>query len=382
MTTREAVLRIGSIALVSAFAFASAGEQATEKGKTVEQSSKNIQVLQRLPESQLLTVMHFMRASLGVRCDHCHVAENGKYWMDDKPAKQIARQHIRMTSELNRTSFGGRTVVTCNTCHQGRVKPLSIPSVEQGVFANTTRQDPGSKPDPLPGVDQVIDKYHRAIGGKAASDKITTRLTRASLLRPKLVNSGTPDAAMINRGETWSMEVYQKAPDKYLVIITSPGGVIRQGFNGVTGWIKTPQGQREVSSQEVARIRQQFDVSRDFKLKEQYSRMDVAGKEIVGDREAYVIEALTRDSKMERLFFDVQSGYLLRRIVLTETPLGLDPEVTDFEDYRDVDGVKLPFTVRVSYLDDNHLGATRLIEEVRHNVPVDDARFDMPPPAE
>ncbi len=76
--------------------------------------------------------------------------------------------------------------------------------------------------------------------------------------------------------------------------------------------------------------------------------------------------------------FDVQSGLLLRRVVLTETKLGPDPEQTDFEDYRDVDGVKLPFTVRVSYLDDNHFGTTRNFTEVKHNVAVDDATFSMP----
>jgi hypothetical protein len=383
MIRRETLLRIGCIALVSILVLlnASVGAQEAAKEKPVEQTKKNIQVLQGLPESQLMPVMHFMRASLGVRCDHCHIAENGKYWMDDKPAKQVARQHIRMTSELNRSNFGGRTVVTCNTCHQGHIKPISIPSVEQGVFANPTRADRGAKPpDPLPGADQVIDQYYQAMGGRAALDRIKTRQTRLTLLRPKLVNSGTPDAAMITRGETWSMEVYQKAPDKYLAVVTTPDGVIHQGLNGETGWVKTPDGQRAITGEELARVKRQADLSRDFKLKEQYSKMDVAGKETLRGHEAYVIEALNQDKKREQLFFDAQSGLLLRRIVLTETALGLDPEVTDYEDYRDVDGVKIPFTVRVSYLDDNHLGTTRTLEEVRQNVPIDDARFNPPQP--
>ena len=380
---KNPVSRIGRFGFVFGSALAllgvAAGAQEAGKDKTAEQAFKNIQVLQSLPESQLMPVMHFMRSSLGVRCDHCHVAENGKYWMDDKPAKQTARQHIRMTFDLNKASFGGRTVVTCNTCHQGRTKPISIPSVEQGAFPDTTRADPEAKlAEPLPSVDQLIDKYQQALGGKAAVDKIQTRVTRMSMLRPKLVNSGTPKAAMINRGETWSLEIYQKSPDKFLAIITSPGGIIQQGFNGNAGWIKTPDGQQALSAQDVARMKRQADFSKDFKLKEQYSKMDVAGKEMLGGHEAYVIEALNQDSKTERLFFDAQSGLLLRKVVLTETPLGMDPEVTDFEDYRDVDGVKLPFTVRTSYLDDNHLGTTRNIEEVRHNVMVDDSRFAVP----
>lgn len=91
--------------------------QSRQGDKTVEQVRKNIQVLKGMPDSHLLPVMYHMRTSLGVRCDHCHISENGKYWMDDKPAKQIARQHIQMTFDLNRVNFGGKTVVTCNTCH-------------------------------------------------------------------------------------------------------------------------------------------------------------------------------------------------------------------------------------------------------------------------
>ena len=347
--------------------------------KPVEQVQKNIQVLKWMPSSQLLPVMHFMRASLGVRCDYCHIAENGKYWMDDKPAKQIARQHIQMTFDLNKAAFGGRTVITCNTCHQGQTKPISIPPIGQGAFTDTTRAEPDAKPsDPLPSADQVFDKYVQAIGGRAAVDKIATRVTKMTLLKPKLVNSGTPKAAMINRGETWIVETFQKAPDKYLTVITSPDGTIYQGFNGTIDWTKTPSGQREMNSVEVARIKREADFYKDLKLKEQYSKMTVIGKEKIGDREAYVIEALSLDNKTEKLFFDTQSGLLLRRTVLTETKLGLNPEQTDFEDYREVDGVRLPFTIRMSYLDDNHLGTTRNIIEIKHNVPLDNEKFNMP----
>ncbi len=82
--------------------------------------------------------------------------------------------------------------------------------------------------------------------------------------------------------------------------------------------------------------------------------------------------------RTEKLFFDTQSGLLLRRIVLTGTALGLDPEQTDFKDYTDVDGVKLPFTTIVSYLDDSHLGTTRKYIEVKQNMPIDDAKFERP----
>jgi hypothetical protein len=81
----------------------------------------------------------------------------------------------------------------------------------------------------------------------------------------------------------------------------------------------------------------------------------------------------------ERLYFDTETGLLLRRVVLSKTILGLDPVQTDYLDYREVDGVKLPFTLEISYLDSSHYNSTRKYSQIRSNVPVDDAKFEAPP---
>jgi len=350
-----------------------------QEDKPVEQVHKNIQVLKGMPSSQLLPVMHFMRASLGVRCDYCHVAENEKYWMDDKPPKQAARRMLQMVFDINKANFGGQPVVTCNTCHRGSVKPTAIPSIGQGAFTNTTRADADVKvAENMPTADQVFDKYTQALGGKSAVDKIKTRTTRVTLLRPKIVNRGTAAAAALNRGETWTIETFHKAPDKYLAVITTPEGVVYQGFNGAVGWTKTPRGQREMNPIELARFKRQVDLYGDLKLREQYSRLSVIGKENIGGDEAYVLDARSLENKAERLYFDVKTGFIRRRIVFSEIKLGLDPEQTDYEDYHHVDGVWLPFIIRQSYLDDNHFGTTRTLTEVKQNVPIDDARFNVP----
>ena len=91
-----------------------------------------------------------------------------------------------------------------------------------------------------------------------------------------------------------------------------------------------------------------------------------------------MVDARSVGNKAEKLYFDVKTGFLIRRIVFTEIKLGLDPEQTDYEDYRAVDGVWLPFTVRISYLDDNHFGTTRVITDIKQNLPLDDRRFDPP----
>jgi len=92
----------------------------------VEQTKKNIKVLQGLPSSQLIPVMAFMANSLGVTCAHCHAKA---YESDEKPAKEAARRMIVLQRAINEKHFGGKVTVTCNTCHQGRVETPATPDV-------------------------------------------------------------------------------------------------------------------------------------------------------------------------------------------------------------------------------------------------------------
>ena len=341
--------------------------------KPVETVAKNIQVLKGMPESQLLPVMHLMRTALGVRCDFCHIAENGKYQLDDKPAKQTARKMIQMTLAINKANFNGETEVTCNTCHRGSTRPVGTPAIGQAAFANTTTSEPpatANVAEKRPTVDEVFNKYVAAIGGDTAVRKIETRVSNVSVERPKLVNpSGKP--AMV--------QVYQKAPNKLLMVITGPDGSITyQGFNGTTGWIKTPAQQRELSGDELARLKQQAELYNQLTLKDQFTNLRVGGKQKVNDRDAYVLVGTITSKKRERLFFDLETGLLVRRVQLNQTVLGVDPVQTDFSDYRLVDGVKLPFTVEISSLDNAHNGQKRTFTEIKQNVPVDDVKFEPP----
>ena len=341
--------------------------------KPVEQVAKNIQVLKGMPESQLLPVMHLMRTALGVKCEFCHIAENDKYWMDDKPAKQTARKMIQMVFEINKANFGGETVVTCNSCHRGSTRPVAIPAFGQGAFENTTRIEPGEKvpvPEKPPAVEEILNKYVEAAGGKRALEGIQTRVKEASYTRPKLVNPS---------GKLSGLEVYEKAPNKLLWVTTGPDGtVISQGYNGKVGWIKTPTEQREMTSAEVALFRERAEIYRELNFKNLYSSLRVVNKQKIGEHDVYYVSGTNLNGKRERLYFDMTTGLLVRRVVLSKTILGLDPVQIDYLDYREVNGVKLPFTLEISYLDSSHYNTTRKFSQIRNNVPVDDAKFEVP----
>lgn len=336
-----------------------------QREKTAEQEHKNIQVLRGLPESQFFGVMRFMAASLGVNCNHCHVegttTENWPWEKDDKETKRTARKMILMMRNINQENFGARQVVNCATCHQGNPKPVSIPPLGQDVLRRLHAQPSDAKPsEALPTVDHVLDKYVQAVGGKAAFEKVKNRIMKGELV--------------LSTGRTIQQETYRRAPNKALVITTGPS-VIIQGFNGTIGWVKTNGGVQQMNSFAVADFKFNADFNREIRLRELYRKLSVTGKEKIGHHEAYVIEAIPLEGATERLYFDTQTGLLIRRAADEVTAFGTIPDFTDMEDYKEVDGVKLPFTIGRS---SQWANSTLKVLEVKHNVDIDDAMFEMP----
>src|ERR1700730_4478400 len=86
-------------------------QQPAQGEKTIEQVQKNIKVLNGIPQTQLIPMMNFFTASLGVRCNYCHVNNAGQwdYPSDDQPEKTRAREMITMVLGINKSTFRGNT---------------------------------------------------------------------------------------------------------------------------------------------------------------------------------------------------------------------------------------------------------------------------------
>jgi hypothetical protein len=342
--------------------------------KPVEQVRKNIKVLTGMPDSQLIPVMNFMSASLGRRCNFCHVTDKGRegYALDDKPEKNTAREMIKMVMGLHKQSFPGAGEISCFTCHRGQQHPVNVPPLPLPTPLPRPSATPGAAPtQPLepsppqsPTADQLHSKYIAAIGGQANVDKLKSRMVKGTVAQPT--------------GGPITFESVQTAPDKFHVRATVAQGTVERGFNGTAGWEKGPGGVRQLSPAEVAQLQNSIGVLRHIRLKEQFTSIRARGSQKIGDRMAYMVIGTTADNRQERLFFDTITGLLLRRITYMTTLLGLIPEQIDFEDYRDVDGVKFPFTIRVSSIEVGNPVSTRTFSEMKLNAPVEDAKFNMP----
>lgn len=351
---------------------ATAPAQAAPAEKTVEQVEKNIQVLTGLPQSQLVPVMNYMGSSLGVKCTFCHV-KNGDKWdfvSDAKPEKGSAREMIKMVQGINKASFKGNPAIGCFTCHRGSEHPARVPQLPIAAptpFAETAETAPKETP---PTADQILAKYTEALGGSAAIEKLKTRSMKGTWL--------TSD------GITLGYEVYQSAPDKLFTILNTPKqGVFERGFDGKTAWEKSSRGVRDLEGTQLFYLKRYPDLFRDIRLQGQFSRISYGGKEKIDGKDVYVLRGIGVDGKGERLYFDAQTGLLVRRITSTTTMVGLIPEQVDYEDYREVDGMKVPFTIRITAID-SFWSSTRKFTEIKLNVPVDETKFNKPsapPPA-
>ena len=75
------------------------------------------------------------------------------------------------------------------------------------------------------------------------------------------------------------------------------------------------------------------------------------------------------------MYFDKESGLLVRDEVMREGLAGLTSTKTTYEDYTKIDGIFLPMTLRQS---NSLLNFVVKIKEVKHNVAIDDSKFNMP----
>ena len=344
------------------------GSGSSHQERTADQVYANIQVFKGLPESQLLPAMQFMAASLGVSCQHCHT---NQFAQDDIPAKQTARRMIAMMRAINQGNFSNNLSVNCYTCHRGQLKPALVVPVASNQPAPV--ESSGTKAvETMPTPDQVLDRYLMALGGKAKLDNVTTQSMKGSVVE----SSGT------NPPTSMSLEIYRKAPNRMLVVRQAGKNTFVQAFNGTIAWRQFGGRAGEMGGMDTAFARREAKFDKDVNLKDQFTRMTVIGKEKIGAREAYLIEAVPIDGHIgnlsyliERMSFDIQTGLLLRRLLEVDTVLGIVSIATDFEDYREVDGVKLPFTTRLALPSSS---TTFRLTEIKLNTQIDDERFNMP----
>ena len=332
----------------------------SEAPKTAEQQFKNIQVLKDIPADELIPSMQFISASLGVECEFCHVERQMD--KDDKKEKQTARKMIAMELAIDKGHFEGKLEVTCYTCHRGSAHPVDTPA----LFADAPKRplhahegENGSQTN-LPTADQILDKYLAAVGGADALKKIKTRFQK-----------GTIDAM----GNQFPIEVFSEAPDKRVSISHLQSGPSVTAFNGEVGWLSIPGGMHLMTRPEREAARIDAELYFPARLREMYKEFRVTAGEEIDGRSTYLVSTTAAGRPPLLLYFDPQTGLLTRLSRYMETPLGRLPTQVDYADFRDTDGVKIPYRWTLTRPNGSF---TIRIEQVQQNVPIDEKLF-VPP---
>jgi len=234
--------------------------------------------------------------------------------------------------------------------------------------AKTPSKPVETKPTPttakLPTTQEILSKYVQALGGREANEKIKTRMVK-----------GTIELAPV--GIKGTVENYLSAPDKSYTKSNLQGiGDIIEVYDGTTAWSLNPiQGNRDKDGEELLQTKLISNFYREINLDKLYPKMEVRGTEKVGDKDTYVVIATPNGLAPETFYFDVKSGLLVRADVTFVSPEGKMPTKTFYEDYREIDGIKLPYKTRV-VLPQYEIVST--ITEVKHGVTIEDGKFAKP----
>ena len=348
---------------------ASAQAPAPAAAPLSDQVFKNVQILKGIPVDQFMDAMGMFSSSLGYDCSSCHSQEihtDRAAFAITTPLITRARQMIQMMNGINEANFGGRPRVTCYTCHRTSPTPDDVPSLA-AQYADVV-DDPNSMNllrDRSTMADQVFAKDLQALGGAqkvAALTSFTARGTYGGF------NTGGADIPI---------EIYAKAPNQRTQIVRAPDAEDVKTFDGRRAWVSEgwrPLPLMELTGGNLDGARIEAVTLFPSAIKDAFTGWQV-GSATIDDKPVQVLQGRSGGQPVNFYFND--TGLLVRTVRWNRTPVGTVPTQTDFSDYRDVAGVKMPFKIVITWTDGQN---TIALNQIQANVPIDAARFAMPRP--
>ncbi len=368
---RSRIIACGTALWVCALAMAVPSAQTPVMS---DQFFKNVQVLKGIPVDEFLDTMGMFSASTGMNCTDCHIEESGGSWAryaDDNQLKRTTRGMIALVNGLNKNNFGGRTVLTCYSCHNGNRRPKVIPSLAVQYAVDPLIDDPYETiPSPdAPPADAVLDKYIQASGGAARLASVTS-----------IVGKGTYHG--YDDFEMFPFDIFAKAPNQRTTILHSQYGDTTTTYDGRSGWMASPT---EIKPEPVMALTGgnlegagvEAELMFPGRIKQTLGNWVVGPLTALGDQEVRIVQGKKAGGLPVKLYFEEKSGLLARLVRYSDSPVGRVPTQIDFSDYRDVSGIKLPFKWTSTWTDGRSVFE---LNSVQVNVNVDASRFARPAP--
>lgn len=227
----------------------------------------------------------------------------------------------------------------------------------------------GQKAAAPPTGQQILDRYVKVTGGKAAYEKVKS-VTMLGTMEIKGQNV---------RGE---MKMYRVDGGKYYTVVDLPGvGKQEDGSDGTTVWDKTVLGPRLKSGDEKflaacatgAMSEYQRTATEQDKC---YSKTEYSGEETIAGKVYQKVTLTPKLGKPEVQYFDKTSGLLRRTKMILPSPMGEVPIVMLIEEYKTVDGIVTPVKLL------NQMGPMEMemsFSTVKFNEKLPETLFALPP---
>lgn len=364
-SARRVIMLLGMALSCAVFAYAQGAPPVLE-GKTAEEVYKNIQVLKGTPAEQLNQSMHLIKGAVGLDCEDCHDEKDRA--ADTKKLKETTRKMMQMVIDLNKNSFDGQQIVTCYTCHRGSPIPVNTPILPVSDKLESPKVN-------MPSANQILARYVDALGGEQAIRRVTTRVITGTEEVPTGPGGTVPTPAMIERD--------LKAPNLVVSTYRTPTFTLSDGYDGQTAWSQDVRGRvTEPLKIDQMRARRNADFYEPLNLKQEYTKLEVQGIEQVNTHDAYVLLGAPEGDLPELLYFDIQTGLLVRKETALPTPAGNSPFQVNYANYQDTgSGVKFPYLITMypaSPRTELTPTSTIRVLKVQDNAPIDDSKFARP----
>jgi photosynthetic reaction center cytochrome c subunit len=349
------------------------GQAPAAKPLMAEEVFKNVQVLKGISVGEFMDTMGIFSAALGISCENCHSLSDkswADYALDATDKKKTARRMVVIMQAINKNYFGGRQVVTCFSCHRGGDHPKTTPDLG-AIYGNPPEDeldDAVEADKDQSTADQILDKYIQAIGGTQKLAAITS-----------LVAKGTTSGYGPESGQR-GIEIYAKAPNQRTQIIHTDNGDSTTVTDGRSAWISAPLRPVPVLDLVGGELDgAKADAALEFpgRIKQAFTQWRSGSPSIIADKRVQVIQGVIGNGMMVSLYFDPETGLLVRMRRYASSLVGRIPTQYDYSDYRDVNGVKMPFKWNMLWLDGRE---SVELSEIRVNVDIDAARFNKPGP--
>jgi hypothetical protein len=375
-------MRVLGLILMALLLATSANGQAAsprteQKPLMAEDVFKNVQLLKGIPVKEFMNTMGFFSAATNLNCIDCHSPQSDTLdgYAIDTPLKQMARKMIVMVNTLNQSAFAGQRKVTCYTCHRATDRPEAIPSlldqysvpiddpdrveIIRGALAQSVNQI---------SADQILDKYVQTIGGAPQLDKLTSFIAKGTYEGYDSYSEKVP------------IEIFANAPNQLTTIVHTQNGDSVSTYDGSQGWIAAADKLMRVlplSGGDLEGAKMDAFLFFPARIKQEFQWRTGFPSVSIDDRPVQVIQNVARGEAGAKLYFDSQSGLLVRQVRYVDTAVGVIPTQIDYSDYRTVAGVKMPFRRIVTWTDGR---STIELSQVQPNARIEAAKFATPAP--